>query len=157
MCKLVKALYGSKQAPRPWYDKLKTALLRKGFVNSTVDSSLLLLKNHEVTVYILVYVDDILLTGTSSKFIQDLVVDLNEEFALKQLGELSYFLGLESHKTEKELMLCQTKYALNLLEKTRMGEAHPCSTPMVVGTKLYGGDNDLFENPFLYGSTVRAL
>lgn len=63
-----------------------------------------------MTVYILVYVDDVLLTGTRSKFIQDLVADFNKEFALKQLGELSYFLRLESHKTKEGLMLCHTKY-----------------------------------------------
>lgn len=108
---------------------MKTALLRKEFVNSVADS----------------------------KFIQDSVVDLNKEFALKRLGELSYFLRLTSHKTEKKLMLCQTKYFLDLLEKTTMGEAHPCSTPMAVGTKLCGGDSDLFKNPFLYKNTVGAL
>lgn len=69
MCKLVKALYGLKWALRAWYEKLREVLVQKGFKNSLADTSLFAFINKEVTVYMLVYVDDILLTRTNSKLI----------------------------------------------------------------------------------------
>lgn len=64
-----------------------------------------------VAMYILVYVDDILLTKIYSNFIWKLVANLNTSFALKDLGELSYFLDFKAHKSKTKLMLCQAKYA----------------------------------------------
>ena len=86
VCKLNKALYGLKQAPRAWFDKLKFALLDKGFKNSISDSSLFIFKNDSFIIYVLVYVDDILITGSNISFIHQLVQDLNDQFALTFLG-----------------------------------------------------------------------
>lgn len=96
VCKLNKALYGLKQAPRAWFDKLKQALLNKGFHNSISDSSLFILKDFCQVLYVLIYVDDILITGSSTSSILQLVQDLNSEFALKTLVSVTYFLGLEA-------------------------------------------------------------
>ena len=157
VCKLNKALYGLKQAPRAWFDKLKTALQTKGFQNSISDSSLFIFKENSAVTYVLVYVDDILITGSNSTYITQLMIDLNDEFALKTLGSLQYFLGLEATRTSAGIHLKQTKYATDLLVKTNMLEAHACSTPMAVGTRLSSLDSPLFEQPSLYRSTVGAL
>lgn len=89
VCHLHKALYGLKQAPRQWFDRLKTTLLSFGFVNSKCDTSLYM--HESATVYMLVYVDDIIITGSSAALIQQNTLKLNHVFALKQLGGLGLF------------------------------------------------------------------
>lgn len=96
VCKLHKALYGLKQAPRAWFDKLKGVLLEWGFRNSTSDASLFYYKQGTAVIYILIYVDDRFFTGNDTKQIDKVVQDLNKKFALKVLGSLHYFLGIEA-------------------------------------------------------------
>lgn len=110
VCKLHKALYGLKQAPRAWFDKLKGALLGLGFTSSRCDPSLFVYSKASHIIYMLVYVDDIIVTGNSSSLIQHIISQLHSNFALKQLGELDYFLGIQVHKASNGLLLTQTKY-----------------------------------------------
>jgi histone deacetylase 1/2 len=95
VCKLHKALYGLKQAPRAWYDRLTHALVSFGFHPSKCDPSLFVYKHKGVTMYVLVYVDDILLTGSSTPILHDLITKLHAQFALKHMGKPDYFLGIE--------------------------------------------------------------
>lgn len=88
VCKLDKALYGLKQAPRQWFERLQSTLLQFGFHTSQCDPSLFIYKKDKNVVYLLVYVDDIIITGSSNSLIQTLVGHLNSTFALKQLGQL---------------------------------------------------------------------
>lgn len=109
-------------------------------------------------VYILIYVDDIIITGNDSKLIQTLVSRLNSEFSLKDLGDFDYFLGLEvSHRTDGSLTLTQSKYLRNLLAKTTMDEVNPIASPMVGGCKLSKSGSETFSDPTLYRSVVGAL
>ena len=89
--KLNKALYRLKQAPRAWFDKLKAALFQWGFKNSKLDSFLFIYKNQADIVFLLVYVDDILIIGSSSTLITKIMFDLHKQFALKTLGSISFF------------------------------------------------------------------
>lgn len=91
MCKLQKAIYGQKQAPRAWYERLTSTLLTFGFVRSKCDPSLLIYKKNGQCVYMLIYVDDIIITGSSSCLIQQMITQLNHVFAFKQLGDLEFF------------------------------------------------------------------
>ena len=95
VCRLNKAIYGLKQAPRAWYDKLKHTLLQFQFVPSKCDPSLFVYSKAGSMVYILIYVDDIIITGSDSKLIRTLVSQLNSVSSLKDLGDLDYFLGIE--------------------------------------------------------------
>ncbi|GKV25507.1 hypothetical protein SLEP1_g34939 [Rubroshorea leprosula] len=88
VCKLKKAIYGLKQAPRAWYTKLKQFLLGCGLVNSHSDCSLFIYNNAGIVVYVLVHVDDILITGNSATCISDLIHRLGQKFSLKDLGDL---------------------------------------------------------------------
>lgn len=116
VCKLNKAIYGLKQAPRAWYERLTAALLTYGFVASKCDPSLFLFYSKGTRLYVLVYVDDILITGTSTPLIRDLIQKLNCQFALKELGSLDYFLGIEVQKLQNGCMLLtQSKYVRDLL------------------------------------------
>lgn len=73
VCKLKKALYGLKQAPRAWYEKLHQALVQFGFVSSECEHSLFIYNHNNITLYSLVYVDDILITDSSSTLVHSLI------------------------------------------------------------------------------------
>lgn len=96
VCKFNRALYGLKQAPRAWYEMLSSTLLQFGFKPSRCDPSLFTLVTTQHKLYVLIYVDDIIITGTSPTLIKELIVKLNLEFALIELGQLDFFWALKS-------------------------------------------------------------
>lgn len=100
VCKLQKAIYGLKQAPRAWYESL-TTLLSFGFTQSKCDPSLLIYNAQGHHMFLLIYVDDILLTRSSPSLIQSVITKLTGIFSLKQLGTLNYFLGIECKHTSQ--------------------------------------------------------
>lgn len=156
VCHLHKALYGLKQAPRAWYEMLSQALLSMGFQNSLADSSLFVLHKGSNLVYILVYVDDILITASNTKIISDLVTQLSSKFALKDLGNLHYFLGIEVHTTPKGFVLSQAKYAMDLLTKARMQDCRPCASPSSIKPASLDSQTPM-SKPELYRSLVGSL
>lgn len=156
VCKLTKAIYGLKQAPRSWYDKLKNALLKWGFRNTKSDSSLFVLMNKDHITFLLIYVDDIIITGSNSKFLKSFITQLNVMFALKDLGSLHYFLGVEVCRDEGGLYLKQTKYIFDLLRKFNMENVTFCPTPMVTGRSL-SEEAELMKNPTIYRRAIGAL
>ncbi|XP_070049888.1 uncharacterized protein [Nicotiana tomentosiformis] len=91
VCKLKKSLYGLKQANRQWYDKLTESLCSKGFVYSTNDYSLFYKKNGSLTVFVVVYVDDVILTGTNLEVINGLKSFLHNKFKIKDLDLLKEY------------------------------------------------------------------
>ena len=114
VCQLKKSLYGLKQAPRAWYNKLRMALQSWGFSRATSNASLFIKRTSDYVLFILVYVDDILLTGSDSMALKSCVADLDTHFALKTLGSVNYFLGFEAFRDTSELYLTQSKYVLDL-------------------------------------------
>jgi hypothetical protein len=94
VCKLQKSIYGLKEAPRAWFTKLPATLLALGFIESKVDYNLFILHHNNVHLYLLIYVDDIIVTRNSISAIQHLVSCLQQSFAMKDLGSLHYFLGI---------------------------------------------------------------
>lgn len=136
VCRLKKAVYGLKQAPRAWYMELKTFLLALGFKNSLADTSMFVLRNGNEVVYLLVYVDDILITGNSKPAITRVLKLLADRFSVKDAEDLNYFLGIEAHRTAKGLHLCQRKYILDVLQQFNINDAKPVSTPMASSPKL---------------------
>jgi len=112
VCRLHKSLYGLKQAPRAWYTRLSDFLLSIDFRASKVDTSLFILSDGTNIFYLLVYVDDILFTGSNSAMLHHLIQLLSSEFKLRDLGVIHYFLGIEVQSTGMGLMLLQHKYIL---------------------------------------------
>lgn len=157
VCRLNKALYGHKQAPRAWFHKLHTFLHELGFSSSKCDTSLFIKVLGAITILILVYVDDILITSNSPSSIADLIATLNAKFPLKDLGGLNYFLGIQAHLSSNKVCLTRTKYITDLLHKGNMADAKPMKTPMVTGLKLSALDSPETEDPSLYRSVVGAL
>ena len=156
VCRLHKALYELKQAPRDWFDKLKNALLDWGFQNFVSDTSLFIHQKGNTLIILLVYVDDILITSTNASQVNQVVKELNKTFALKTLGSLNYFLGFEVYQDFSGLYLTQTKYVTDLLKKIAMNGAYNISTFMLFGNKLSLSQGELFEDHSLYHSTIGA-
>jgi hypothetical protein len=96
VCKLHESIYGLKQAPRAWFHYLFTTLLELGFTPPLVDTSLFLLIHDDITILLLVYVDNILVTGNSPPAIHFLTVMLQTQFPVKDLGHPSFFLGIKA-------------------------------------------------------------
>nr|KAJ0196282.1 hypothetical protein LSAT_V11C700351460 [Lactuca sativa] len=117
VCKLDRALYGLKQSPRAWFQRLHDFLLRLGFFNIQSDSSLFIRHTKEATTVLLVYVDDIIVTGSFPSMVASVIDAICETFDSRRLGDLHYFLGIEATRNAHTLHLRQTKYALDLLER----------------------------------------
>jgi hypothetical protein len=130
VCKLHKAIYGLKQAPRAWYHKLRTFLLDSGFCNSHFDPSLFIFNSAQHVLFLLVYVDDIIVTGNSDNILSDFVSSLAKHFSLKDIGDLSYFLGVEVLSHKHGLLLSQCRYITDLLTRLNMLDAKPVLTPI---------------------------
>jgi Reverse transcriptase (RNA-dependent DNA polymerase) len=94
VCHLKKVIYGLKQAPRAWFQKLRTFLLSQHFICCKSDNSLFIYHSSHTVLYLLVYVDDIILTGNDQAGIITLLNSLNSQFSIKDLGNLHYFLGI---------------------------------------------------------------
>ncbi|XP_060169347.1 uncharacterized mitochondrial protein AtMg00810-like [Lycium barbarum] len=130
VCLLKKALYGLKQAPRAWFDRFSLYLLHLGFKCSKADSSLFILQCKRGTILLLLYVDDIIITGSSDELITDILTSLAKEFSMKDLGSLQFFLGTEVQYFKGGIHRSQRKYAAELLKKTDMALAKSVSTPL---------------------------
>ncbi|XP_065846872.1 uncharacterized protein [Euphorbia lathyris] len=157
VCRLRKSLYGLKQAPRMWHKCLTSALVQLGFVCSKADSSLYCFTGGQSRIFCLIYVDDILVTGNDTNAIAKLIEKLQGKFAIKNLGRLSYFLGLEAHWSENVLTLNQHKYIHDLLLKSAMSDSKAISTPACSSTKLSLSVGEPFNDPGLYRSMVGGL
>ncbi|XP_017184644.2 uncharacterized mitochondrial protein AtMg00810-like [Malus domestica] len=115
----------------------------------------LFIKNDSTITFILVYVDDIIITGSSSTVCQSIIAQLQTMFPVKDLSDIHYFIGIEVHRSTKDLFMHQSKYALDLLKKTDMIGVKPCSIP--IGSAKLDHSGSHFFDPTFYRSTVRAL
>ncbi|XP_022032382.1 uncharacterized mitochondrial protein AtMg00810-like [Helianthus annuus] len=114
------------------------------------------LKQGHVLVYLLVYVDDIILMGNDTTFFNTFVAKLHQEFSIKDLGALGYFLGLEVTHKNHSIFLTQTKYAYDILARAGLVDAKPVTTPLS-STEVFLSKGELFHDPILYKSLVGAL
>ena len=154
VCKLHKSLYGLKQTPRAWYDKLFQTLISLGFHNSQSDCSLFV-TFEPALVIVLVYFDDILVTRPNIQVCKAFITRLSHLFSVKDLGPLHYFLGLEVHRSSAGIFMSQHKYVIDILFKTQMDGSKPCATPL--GTPKLDHSGSLISNPHEYRSIVGAL
>ena len=157
VCRLNKSLYGLKQALRAWFDRFHSQLLHLGFEASIADSSLFVYHSHYIIIYLIVYVDDIIIIGNSSSQISHLVTNLSKVFELKDLGALSYFLGIQIMPSRFGLTLCQSKYASDVLHRFNMENSKPTKTPCCPNVCLTPFDGSILADPFEYRSMVGAL
>ncbi|GKC90852.1 ribonuclease H-like domain-containing protein, partial [Tanacetum coccineum] len=108
------------------------------------------------TAYLLLYVDDIVLTTSSESLLQQIISSLHREFAMTYLGQLNYFLGISVTHDSSGLFLSQKKYAVEILDKAHMVNCNPGRTPIDTESKL-GSDGDPVSDPTLYRSLAGSL
>ncbi|KAG8500849.1 hypothetical protein CXB51_002862 [Gossypium anomalum] len=121
------------ETPRAWFDKLKHFLVSVGFVVSKFDTSLFVKVTSDFTLYVIVYVDDIIITGDVPTAITSFIQLLNVEFSLKDMGDLYYFLGIKVTRSSTGcLHLCQQKHVRDLLARSSLLHAKKVHTPMYV-------------------------
>ncbi|KAM1712704.1 hypothetical protein ACFX12_023548 [Malus domestica] len=158
VCKLLKSLYGLKQAPRAWNSKFTSYLLAMGFTASVSDTSLFMKSDSVDIIILLLYVDDIILTGSSSVKVQNVVQELSTVFDLKDLGRLTYFLGLQiQYKSNGDIFVHQAKYIKDLIHKSGMDSCKPATTPCKPHSQLLCSEGTLLADPSTYRSVVGSL
>lgn len=147
VCKLRKAIYGLKQAPRAWFDKFSTFLLEYGFICSTADPSMFVYYHNGQTLVLLLYVDDIILTGSDPGLFKHLIGALSSQFAMKDLGSLHYFLGIQVMSHSTSMFLSQIKYAEDILYQAGMSSCNPMAIPLPLQIPSMANGSDLFPEP----------
>ncbi|CAL2228318.1 unnamed protein product [Prunus armeniaca] len=136
VCKLHKSIYGLKKPPRAWYAKLSSILEKFGFKRSHVDSFLFVRTRLVGKIVVLIYVDDIIITGDNIDVISTLKHFLHQKFAIKDLEVLKYFMGIEMATSPNGLFLSQPKYVVELLQEVKMMDCKLARTPLDSKLKL---------------------
>ena len=158
VCRLRRSLYGLKQSPRTWFSRFSSVVQEFGMLRSTADHSVFYHHNSSgQCIYLVVYVDDIVITGSDQDGIQKLKQHLFTHFQTKDLGKLKYFLGIEIAQSSSGVVLSQRKYALDILEETGMLDCKPVDTPMDPNVKLVPGQGESFRDPGRYRRLVGKL
>lgn len=154
---LKKSLYGLKQAPRTWFLRFQSYLLSLGFVSSKCDTSLFIFHHGSSVAYLLLYVDDIILTVNTTSTLHSIISSLKTEFAMSDLGDIHHFLEVNVTRTPTGLFLSQQQYVLELLDRASMLNCNPISTPVDTKAKLSAADGTPVSNPTTYRSLAGAL
>lgn len=157
VCKLQKSLYGLKQASRRWFERLSALLLNCGYIQAPSDHSLFVKAGSSSFTVIIVYVDDIVLMGTSLDEFTCLKCTLHEAFGIKDLGVLKFFLGLEATHSLHGISLCQRQYCLNLLANSGLLGCKPIGTQLEPGTHLLQDDSGSYPDIPAYRCLVGCL
>ena len=161
VCKLRKALYGLKQAPRQWYAKINSFLVESlGYTNCSYEPCLYTKHSSEITSLIALYVDDLLIAGNNRQFVDKVKNEFQNRFKMKDLGVAQEFLGIEitRNRQDRTIHLCQSSYALKIINRFGMSNCNSVPTPMVV--KTIGDPNDTEDkesNTFPYREAIGSL
>jgi hypothetical protein len=128
VCLLQKSLYGLKQAPRAWFQHFSSFIQTIGFTPSLFDTSLFIYHHNNDFSYLLLYVDDIVLTASSQPFLDHIIILLRSEFSMTDLGFLHHFLNIAVLRDTYGLFLSQIKYIIDLLSRAGMLDCQPSRT-----------------------------
>lgn len=136
VCKLKKALYGLKQFPRAWFGHFSQAMKKYGFKQGNSDHTLFYKKEEGKITVLIIYVDDMVITWDDLAEIKKLEENLAQEFEMKNLGGLKYFMGIEVTRSKQGIILSQRKYILDLLAEVGLLDYKLVDTPVAQNTKL---------------------
>ena len=147
VCRLRKSLHGLRQSPRCWFEKLSAALQEYGFEQCRSDHSLFTYTKGTTRIQILIYVDDLIITGNQPAAVEFFKKYLASCFKMKDLGLLKYFLGIEVARNKTGMYLSQRKYALEIIDDAGLLGSKPATFPMEHNHKLAVSDSPLLLNP----------
>eukprot|EP00253_Pinus_taeda_P013886 PITA_13886 len=157
VCRLKKALYELKQAPRAWYNRIDSYLLENRFDKCEGEPTLYIKEKDGKILIVVLYVDDVIFTGNDEYLIEYFKTVLKLEFEITDMGLLKYFLGIEVEQNGNEIFISQEKYVNEVLERFNMQDNKAAITPTVMGLKLSKEDNNKDFDHSLYKSIVGSL
>ncbi|GAB2268978.1 Belongs to the helicase [Dionaea muscipula] len=157
VCRLKKSLYELRQSLRAWFGRFNSVVLEFRLHQSVKDPSVFYRTSSDGCIFLVVYVDDIVITGSDNARITLLKTFLHSHFQTKDLGSLRYFLGIEVSRCKREIFLSQRKYALDLLRDTGMLDCMPRDTPMLPELRLLSAEGAVLDDSNRYRRLVGKL
>ncbi|KAK9059484.1 hypothetical protein SSX86_020186 [Deinandra increscens subsp. villosa] len=157
VCRLRRSLYGLKQSPRAWFGRFSGVMEEFGMVRSAYDHSVFFRHRQGRRIILVVYVDDIILTGDDETGISKLKQFLQSQFQISDLGRLRYFLGIEVSRSPQGILLSQRKYVLDMLSECGLLGCKPVDSPMLPTGKLLPEDGSPMKDPERYRRLVGKL
>ena len=130
VCKLKKSLYGLKQSPREWFEKFTKIMSFFCYNQSNLDHTLFIKKGQGKIIVLIIYMDDMIVTGNDEEEREAFQKYLSREFEMNDLRALKYFLGIEVSRSKEGIFLSERKYTLDLLHETGMIVCQPIDTPI---------------------------
>jgi hypothetical protein len=147
VCRLKKSLYGLKQALRAWYAKMDSFLLSQNFLHCKSDLNVYILMTDDSILLLVLFVDDLLISGCSTSTIVAVKRILHDRFLMTDMGLLHFFLGIKIKQDESSIKLSQAKYAQDLLEIFHMKDCNSTLNTFLSGVRLEDGrDTPLVDN-----------
>ena len=157
VCRLRRSLYGLKQAPRAWFQRFASVVLGAGFSASNHDPALFVHTSSRGRTLLLLYVDDMIITGDDPEYIAFVKARLSEQFLMSDLGPLRYFLGIEVSSTPEGFYLSQEQYIQNLLDRAGLTDHQTVETPMELNVHLRATDGEPLSDATRYRHLVGSL
>ena len=159
VCKLQKSIYGLKQSPRQWYAKMHEFLLRLGFISSQNDPCLYVRHLTNSILMIALYVDDLLIAGSSITEVKTLKSKLSSRFEMKDMGAARVMLGLmiTRDRATRRVFISQSEYARTVLERFGMEKSKPVATPMDKSYSIHEGTDSDPINTTQYRQAIGSL
>nr|GEV76049.1 putative ribonuclease H-like domain-containing protein [Tanacetum cinerariifolium] len=155
--RIVKALYGLHQAPRAWYARLSTFLLKHHYRRETIDKTLFFKKDSKHIILVQIYVDDIIFGSTNKAWCDEFEVLMKGEFEMSAMGELTFFLGLQVKQLPDGIFISQDKYVKDMLKKFDMESVRTATTPYEVPKHKSKDEPDDAVNVHLFRSMIGSL
>ncbi|CAN6459492.1 unnamed protein product [Victoria cruziana] len=155
--RLKKALYGLKQAPKAWFDRFYSVMILHDFKSCYSDTAMFVKTTAIGNVILLLYVDDMIITGSDFCEILHVKKFLHENFQMTDLGKLTFFLGIEVSYSQRGYLLSQMKFASDLVQKSGISDDKIVETPEMVGVKLKANEGEVLQNPTPFRQLVGAL
>ncbi|OMO51183.1 Integrase, catalytic core [Corchorus capsularis] len=154
---LKKALYGLKQAPRAWYERIDSYLIEIGFCRSPHEPTLYVKRDSKGILILSRYVDDLLVCGSGSVLVEKFKEEMEKVFEMSNLGEMSYFLGMEVTQNQQGIFIGQQKFAKEILMKFQMENYKSITTPLNPGEKFFKVDDYGLANATVFRSMIGCL
>ena len=155
--RLRRTLYGLKQAPRAWFAKFSSTISQHGFSGSSFDTTIFMRRSGHGINILLLYVEDMIITGDDMQGIEDLKYFLDRQFEMKDLDPLNYFLSLEVSSSADCYYLTQAKYTSDLISRASITDSKIVDTPIEYNSRLNSHDSKSLSDATLYRLLVGNL
>ena len=157
VCKLVRSLYGLKQAPKQWHEKFDSILVSNGFHVNDSERCLYSKFHDNKGVFIILYVDDMLIMGTSLDIVKSTKTFLMSKFDTKDMGEADVILGIKIIRRQNDIILSQAHYVESILRKYGHFDDKPVKIPLSVTTHLQRYEVNQYLKNYIHRLLVQFL